>query len=84
MKQYPIGGPRQPVYDLMRSLDFSMAKFSDKTWTSRDGITVQIYGAGSMARVSIANKSCGEYKLNELSTIISSFRTLQHKAKETT
>ncbi len=50
-KQYPVGGPREPVYDLMRGLGFSMAKFSDKTWTSADKITVQIYGAGSMARI---------------------------------
>lgn len=50
-KQYPVGGPREPVYDLMRGLGFSMAKFGDKTWTSADKITVQIYGAGSMARI---------------------------------
>lgn len=49
--QYPCGGPREPVYALMRGLGFSMAKFSDKTWTSADKITVQIYGAGSMARI---------------------------------
>lgn len=49
--QYPAGGPREPVYALMRGLGFSMAKFGDKTWTSADKITVQIYGAGSMARI---------------------------------
>ena len=51
MQTYPVGGPREPVYALMRNLGFSMAKFSDKTWTSADKITVQIYGAGSMARI---------------------------------
>ena len=50
-QQYPVGGPREPVYALMRGLGFSMAKFSDKTWTSADKITVQIYGTGSMARI---------------------------------
>jgi hypothetical protein len=50
-QQYPVGGRREAVYDLMRGLGFSMAKFSDKTWTSADKITVQIYGAGSMARI---------------------------------
>jgi len=50
-QQYPVGGEREPVYTLMRGLGFSMAKFSDKTWTSADKITVQIYGAGSMARI---------------------------------
>jgi hypothetical protein len=52
--QYPAGGPREPVYALMRGLGFSMSKFSDKTWTSADKITVQIYGAGSMARITDA------------------------------
>lgn len=51
MQHYPVGGPREPVYALMRGLGFSMAKFSDKTWTSVDKITVQIYGSGSMARI---------------------------------
>ena len=51
MTTYPVGGTREPVYALMRGLGFSMAKFSDKTWTSADGITVQVYGTGSMARI---------------------------------
>jgi len=50
-QHYPAGGQREPVYTLMRGLGFSMSKFSDKTWTSADKITVQIYGAGSMARI---------------------------------
>ena len=50
-RQYPAGGPREPVHTLMRELGFAMSKFSDKTWTSADKITVQIYGAGSMARI---------------------------------
>lgn len=50
-KQYPVGGPREPVYSLLRGLGFSMARFSDKTWNSADGIEVHIYGAGSMARI---------------------------------
>ena len=51
MQQYPVGGPREPVYALMRGLGFSMSNWSDKFWHSADGIEVSIYGAGSMARI---------------------------------
>lgn len=81
MQQYPVGGPRQPVYDLMRGLGFSMAKFSDKTWNSADGIEVQIYGAGSMARLSVANTPQGEYNLDELSGQIEGIRQHFNRSK---
>jgi hypothetical protein len=72
--QYPVGGPREPVYALMRSLGFSMAKFSDKTWNSADGIEVHIYGAGSMARVKLADEHQGECELGDLHDRISVLR----------
>lgn len=75
MQTYPAGGPRQPVYDLMRGLGFSMAKFSDKTWTSADKITVQIYGAGSMARITDeAHIGAVECDLDNLAERIDSLR----------
>lgn len=74
MQQYPVGGPRQPVYDLMRGLGFSMVKFSDKTWTSADGLEVQIYGAGSMARLTVADTPQGEYSLDDLPEQIDGIR----------
>jgi len=64
MQQYPVGGPRQPVYDLMRRLGFSMSKHSDKEWF-RDGIEVHIYGAGSRALVK-AKGSDFECRLDNL------------------
>lgn len=64
---YPVGGPRAPVYSLMSELGFSAAKFSDKTWTDDYGITVQIFGAGSMARVSCGPTDFGECQLSDLS-----------------
>jgi len=73
MDRYPVGGPRQPVYDLMRGLGFSMERSGDKHWTSADGIEVHIYGAGSMARVSHGQRR-GECKLDELSAYIDSIR----------
>ena len=48
---FPPGGPRQPVYDFLRDLQFTMSPFSDKHWTRLDGIELDLYGAGSMARV---------------------------------
>ena len=74
-KQYPIGGPRKPVYDLMRGLGFSMAQFGDKTWTSADKITVQIYGTGSMARITDeAHIGAVECELDKLAERIDSLR----------
>ena len=66
MQTYPVGGPREPVYDLMRNLGFSMAKWTDKVWNSADGIEVSIYGAGSMARL-----PNGECKLDDLAKYLS-------------
>lgn len=75
MQQYPAGGPREPVYALMRSLGFSMATFGDKTWTSADKITVHIYGAGSMARITDeAHIGAVECALDELAERIDTLR----------
>ncbi len=66
MQQYPVGGQREPVYALMRNLGFSMSHWSDKFWHSADGITVSIYGAGSMARISRGDIPLGECELSKL------------------
>ncbi len=71
--QFPVGGPRQPVYDLMRQLGFSESNWSDKVWRSADGLEVTIYGAGSMARVLHGNDR-GECKLDDLGSHIRSIR----------
>ena len=74
MQTYPVNGPREPVYDLMRNLGFSMAKWTDKVWNSADGIEVSIYGAGSMARVRIAEAPKGECELDDLADHIALLR----------
>ncbi len=73
-QQYPVGGPRQPVYDLMRKLGFSESNWSDKIWNSADGIEVAIYGAGSMARVSLKDAPKGECELDKLGEHIDALR----------
>lgn len=73
--QYPVGGPREPVYALMRGLGFSESKWSDKFWNSADGIEVSIYGAGSMARLSLADAPQGECELDQLAERIDALRT---------
>jgi hypothetical protein len=73
-KRFPVGGPRQPVYDFMRGLGFSMAPFGDKTWTSADKITVQIYGAGSMAHVHHDGRHIGNCDLDNLAEQIEAIR----------
>lgn len=47
MQDFPIGGPREPVYAALRSRQFKMGNFGDKHWTRLDGLEVNIHGAGS-------------------------------------
>ena len=49
--KFPVGGPRQPVYNAIRNYGFVMSKYSDKEWNSTEGLTLNLYGAGSMARI---------------------------------
>ena len=74
MLKYPVGGPRQPVYDLMRSLGFSMEKFGDKHWKSADGIHVHIYLTGSMARIYRGDTLHGECQLDDLAARLDTLR----------
>jgi hypothetical protein len=68
MKQkFPVGGPRQPVYDFLTRLGCTMSSRSDKTWTLPDGREVSIFGAGSMAKL-----GAREFPLDELGDYINS------------
>ena len=71
---YPVGGPREPVYALMRDLGFSVANWTDKVWNSADGIEVSIYGAGSMARISVGDGPRIECELDQLRERIGAIR----------
>lgn len=51
MERFPVGGPREPVYNFLRDHGFVMSRYSDKLWTRADGFEVTVYGAGSKARV---------------------------------
>ena len=51
MKRFPIGGPRQPVYDFLLSHGFLMSRNNDKWYLRADGVELHLYGAGSMARI---------------------------------
>ena len=51
MTQFPVGGPREPVYSFLRQHGFVESKWSDKEWHRADGIRINVYGAGSMARI---------------------------------
>lgn len=64
--KYPGGGPREPIYALMRGLGFSESKWSDKCWTSADGIKVGIYGAGSMVHIMAGCQHIGNCELDKL------------------
>ena len=56
MSDFPIGGPRQAVYDALSQRQFAMSTFSDKTWRRLDGVRVNIYGAGSQLQVTKNNQ----------------------------
>jgi hypothetical protein len=45
--QFPICGPRKPVYDALRGRGFVASGWSDKWWKRHDGIEACVYGAGS-------------------------------------
>lgn len=72
--KYPVGGPREPVYALMRGLGFSESSWSDKFWRSADGIEVSIFGTGSMARLSLNGESYCECPLDGLAENIAALR----------
>lgn len=75
-KRFPVCGPRQPVYDFMRGLGFSMSNWSDKHWTAADGIQVQVYGAGSMARIYVnAGEKATDCELDELANMLDEIRS---------
>lgn len=75
--KYPVGGPREPVYALMRQLGFSESNWSDKFWQSADGIQVSIYGAGSQARIMFGGVLQDECALDNLSERIDAFRNMK-------
>jgi hypothetical protein len=77
MSAYPVGGPREPVFALMRRLGFSESKWSDKFWSSADGIEVSIFGAGSMARIARGEVFSEECKLDNLRERIDALRHAQ-------
>ena len=73
-KRFPICGPRQPVYDHMRNLGFSESNWSDKHWQSADGIEVQIWGAGSKARVYLKDRNSFDCELDDLAAKVDELR----------
>ena len=73
-RKYPVGGERELVYALMRGLGFSVAKWTDKVWNSADGIEVSIFGAGSMARLSLRGEARGECDLDQLGERVDALR----------
>lgn len=72
--RYPVGGPREPVYALMRKLGFTESNWSDKHWYGPDKFEVQIYGTGSMARITLPDDSQVECPLEELAERLNTIR----------
>jgi hypothetical protein len=65
----------------MRKLGFSESHWSDKFWSSADGIMVSIYGAGSMARIVLNGKAVGECALDDLAARIDALRHIERPAQ---
>lgn len=58
--KFPVGGPREPVYNFMRDHGFVMSKWSDKVWERADGVQASIYGTGSMLRLTKDGKAVAD------------------------
>jgi hypothetical protein len=69
--KFPVGGPKQPVYALMRKHGFQPSAMSDKLW-SKPGINVSIFGVGSMARIKYGPtlEDATECALDDFSSIL--------------
>lgn len=49
--RFPVGGSKDAVYNFLRDHGFVMSKWSDKEWHRADGLTLNVYGTGSKARI---------------------------------
>lgn len=47
IEKFPVGGPRQAVYNALQSRGFVQSNWSDKHWERADGLKAHIYGSGS-------------------------------------
>lgn len=57
--RFPVGGPRQSVYDFLRGNGFRESRHSDKEWAFGDNATLRLFGAGSEA---IIYSNVGNFK----------------------
>jgi hypothetical protein len=64
--RFPIGGPRQPVYDFLKAHGFTMQSGGDKRWKRADGVEVHIYGSGSRAQVNKDGQKIADGRLAEV------------------
>lgn len=51
MERFPVGGPREPVYNFLGQHGFLQSRNNDKCWWRPGGEELHLYGAGSMARI---------------------------------
>jgi hypothetical protein len=65
MEQFPVGGPREPVYSFLRQHCYMMSRHSDKAWKRADGVELHLYGAGSMAQITKDGKVLADAPLAE-------------------
>ncbi len=65
MERFPVGGPKDPVYNFLRERGFVMSAWSDKHWTRADGVSLHLFGTGSMARILCGNELVLEDKLED-------------------
>ncbi len=49
--RFPVGGSKDAVFSFLRDHGFIMSKWSDKHWVRHDGLSLHVYGTGSMARI---------------------------------
>lgn len=78
-EQFPIGGPRQPVYEALRNRGFVKQNFGDKHWTRADGLDAHIYGTGSRLRITKGQQDIADGPMAEILEMIDNATIRQQK-----
>jgi hypothetical protein len=66
-EDFPVGGPRQAVFDALTQRQFTMTKgLGDKQWERADGYRAHVYGAGSKLQLTRDRKIIADGPMAEV------------------
>ena len=70
LESFPVGGPRQAVYDALEGRGFISAGFGDRQWTRPDGLRAHVYGTGSKLQLTKDKKIIADGPMAEVLAVI--------------